>query len=357
MTAPDAGRRFPAAGRVLTGAIAAGVFPAAAVEAGTSAGVLWTQAFGGLTCAPDAPPATLDTVFDLASLTKVLATTSLALHRADADLPLDTPLASVVPAWAGVDRDAVTLRDVLAHCTGLPAHRSLYRTLEGAPAYEAAICAMPLEYTPRTRAVYSDLGFILLGLVLARATSLDAQFSALCARMGIAGPLAFHPSPDWLPRVAPTEDEGWRGRLLVGEVHDRNAWALGGAAGHAGLFGTAGAVGAFARHLLGVLAGRPGVFARGALDDAITRQSDVPGSSRALGWDTMVPGASCGSRLSPRAFGHTGFTGTSLWIDPERDLYVVLLTNRVHPTAHGPAMAPVRAAFHDAMIDDLRREP
>ena len=256
-------------------------------------------------------------------------------------------------AAPSADRARVTVRDVLSHCSGLPAHRSFYRTLQGGPAYEAAICAIPLEYPPRTRAVYSDLGFILLGLVLARETPLAAQFDALVAGMDLGGPLRFHPPAAWRAHIAPTEQESWRGRLLVGEVHDRNAWALGGAAGHAGLFGTAGAVGAFARRLLTVLDGASDAVERAGLAGFISRQTGVPGSSRALGWDTMVPGASCGSRLSPRAFGHTGFTGTSLWIDPDRGLYVVLLTNRVHPSAHGPAIGGLRAAFHDAVVADL----
>jgi CubicO group peptidase (beta-lactamase class C family) len=141
--------------------------------------------------------------------------------------------------------------------------------------------------------------------------------------------------------------------VLLGEVDDNNAWALGGAAGHAGLFGTAGAVGECARHVLQVLEGRTGAFQKDTLLSFVTRRADVPGSSRALGWDTMLPTSSCGTRLSPRAFGHTGFTGTSLWIDPERGVYVVLLTNRVHPTPANEAIKAVRRALHDAVIDDL----
>ena len=153
--------------------------------------------------------------------------------------------------------------------------------------------------------------------------------------------------------TAPTELDLWRGRLLQGEVHDENAWALGGAAGHAGLFGTAGGVGAFAR-------ADPGRTSRGTTADVARSRDhgnlfapavDVPGSSRALGWDTMLPTSSCGTRLSPRAIGHTGFTGTSLWIDPAQDLYVVLLTNRVHPTRDNNAVRRVRRDVHDAIVE------
>jgi CubicO group peptidase (beta-lactamase class C family) len=136
-------------------------------------------------------------------------------------------------------------------------------------------------------------------------------------------------------------------------VHDENAAALGGVAGHAGLFGTAAAVGAYARHLMQVLDGRAGIFRRTTLEEFVSKRTDIPGSSRALGWDTMLPTSSCGTRMSPHAFGHTGFTGTSLWIDPEKNVYVVLLTNRVHPTRSNEAIKRVRPALHDAVISAL----
>jgi CubicO group peptidase (beta-lactamase class C family) len=173
-------------------------------------------------------------------------------------------------------------------------------------------------------------------------------------QMGGIQDLQFHPPELWRKRTAPTDVDPWRGRLLIGEVEDENTAALGGAAGQAGLFGTAAAVGECARHLLQILDGRVGVFTRRTLAEFISRRSDIPGSSRALGWDTMLPTSSCGTRMSARAFGHTGFTGTSLWIDPERDVYVVLLTNRVHPTREHNAIRAVRPAVHDAVMDALR---
>jgi CubicO group peptidase (beta-lactamase class C family) len=175
----------------------------------------------------------------------------------------------------------------------------------------------------------------------------------MLSQMGIVEETQFAPPALWRARIAPTEYDAWRGRLLVGEVHDENAAALGGIAGHAGLFGTAAAVGSYARHLLQVLDGRNGVVRRTTLEEFITKRSDVPGSSRALGWDTMLPTSSCGSKMSPRAFGHTGFTGTSLWIDPEKNVYVVLLTNRVHPTRENNAIKQVRPAVHDAVMSEL----
>jgi CubicO group peptidase (beta-lactamase class C family) len=197
---------------------------------------------------------------------------------------------------------------------------------------------------------------MLLGFLLEDIGPLDVQFDALRAQMQNPEDLQFHPPALWKPRTAPTRDSDWRGRLLVGEVDDDNTWALGGAAGQAGLFGTAAAVGTCARHVMQVLSGRTGAFQSETMRLFVTRRDDVPGSSRALGWDTMRPTSSCGARMSATAFGHTGFTGTSLWIDPERDVYVVLLTNRVHPDAsNGDAIQDVRRAVHDAVIDRLEK--
>jgi CubicO group peptidase (beta-lactamase class C family) len=162
----------------------------------------------------------------------------------------------------------------------------------------------------------------------------------------------FNPPRAWRSRCAPTEIDAWRGRMLAGEVHDENCWALGGAAGHAGLFGTAAAVGSFARAVLGTLAG-DSILSQPATMRTFVQRGDVPGSSRALGWDTMLPTSSCGTRMSPTAIGHTGFTGTSLWIDWERDVYVVLLTNRVHPTRENQAIRDIRPRVHDAIMDAL----
>jgi CubicO group peptidase (beta-lactamase class C family) len=195
---------------------------------------------------------------------------------------------------------------------------------------------------------------MLLGFILEDfGAPLSLQFDTLREQMGGIQDLQFHPPAVWLPRTAPTRQDEWRGRLLVGEVDDDNAWALGGVAGHAGLFGTAGSVGECARHLLQILEGRRGAFQEQTLRTFVARRTDVPGSSRALGWDTMLPTSSCGTRMSPRAFGHVGFTGTSLWIDPDAVIYVALMTNRVHPTPDNEAIKQVRPALHDAVMDDL----
>jgi CubicO group peptidase (beta-lactamase class C family) len=340
---------------VLEAAIAERAFPAAVIEVGNAGQPLWREAFGRLTFAPDAAPASNDTIFDLASLTKVISTTPLVMQQFERGvLALDDPVAGHLAAWNREDRADVTLRDLLAHCSGLPAWRPYFKELDGWELYERAICAEPLEYAPRTRSIYSDLDFILLGFIVHGRVSLADRFAMMLSQMGIVEEIQFNPPALWRARIAPTEEDPWRGRLLVGEVQDENAAALGGIAGHAGLFGTAAAAGSYARHLLQVLDGRSGVFRRTTLEEFVTKRDGVPGSSRALGWDTMLPTSSCGTLMSARAFGHTGFTGTSLWIDPERDVYVVLLTNRVHPNRANDAIQGVRRAAHDAVMSELR---
>lgn len=341
---------FPGVRDILLTGVSARAFPAAAIEVGTSARPLWREAFGTLAYGNAFPPTRDDTIFDLASLTKVMATVPLIMRLLErGGLTLDDAVSAHLPSWRGADREGVTIRDLLSHSSGLPAHEPFYLTLQGREAIERAICTTPLDYLPGTQSIYSDLGFMLLGFILSDVASLDVQFDALRTQMQNPEELQFHPPDIWKPRTAPTRLSEWRSRLLVGEVDDDNAWALGGAAGHAGLFGTAASVGAFTRHTLQVLDGRSGAFQPETMRLFVARRA-IPGSSRALGWDTMLPTSSCGTRMSPRAFGHTGFTGTSLWIDPENDVYVVLLTNRVHPDGSNSAIQEIRRAVHDAVM-------
>jgi CubicO group peptidase (beta-lactamase class C family) len=347
--------RFPVTASILRDAVAAHAFPAATIEVGRAAGPIWNQAFGTLTYDPGAFIAAPDTVFDLASLTKVIATTTMVMRCVDeGKLVLDAPISDLLRDWRGADRDYLGIRDLLAHSSGLTAYLPFYRDATGRADFQTQICALPLEYPPRTQAIYSDLGFMLLGFILEDlAGPIAAQFQPIATGINAPG-LTFSPSRSVRAFTAPTEVDPWRGRLLVGEVHDENCWALSGAAGHAGLFGTAAAVGNFARVVLRTIAGEPLLARPETMREFITR-ANVPGSSRALGWDTMLPTSSCGTRLSPTSIGHTGFTGTSLWIDWERDLYVVLLTNRVHPTRENEAIREVRPRVHDAVIEDLEK--
>ena len=354
--------RFAAARAVLEDAIASRVSPGAVIEVGDTTRPLWTHATGRLTYDPAAPLTDASAIFDLASLTKVVSTAPLVMRQIErGGIALDDAVAAHVESWSGHDRDTVTIRDLLSHASGLPAHRPLHVDHRSADAYVRTISSIALEYPPRLTALYSDLDFILLGAILERFGPLSAQFDAMRTQMPIAGELQFSPPALWQRRTAPTRQSPERQRLLAGEVDDENAWALGGVAGHAGLFGTAGAVGEYARHLLQILDGRSGALDAGLLRTFITRRTEIPGSSRALGWDTMLPTSSCGTKMSPAAFGHTGFTGTSLWIDPDRragpsgpaGVYVVLLTNRVHPTRSNVAIQGVRRAFHDAAMSVL----
>lgn len=339
---------------LLADAVAGGVTPGAVVEAGRASGAVFTNVAGRLTYADDAAAVTTATVYDLASLTKVIATTTLAMQaHAAGRLTLDTRLA----AHLGLDTSygVATIRDLLEHAAGFPAHRPFYRQVAGRAAYLARLVAEPATSPPRTASVYTDLGAILLGLLLERTgdAPLDAQFAAFVGEVLGPADLTFCPPAAWRARLAPTSLSPWRGRVVVGAVHDDNAAALGGVAGHAGLFGTAAGVGAFARWLLAHLIGDgpPWRDVTSALVRQFATPSTVPGSSRALGWDTMRPTSSCGTRLSAQAIGHTGFTGTSLWIDPVRDLYVVTLTNRVHPTGEREGIHALRVAVHDAVAD------
>jgi CubicO group peptidase (beta-lactamase class C family) len=347
---------------VIRRAITARIFPAAAAEVGLSGGVILSETFGTMTFDPESPKTTRDTAFDLASLTKPIVATSIAMQLVDTGrLRLDDRLGEFFAEWRGEDRESVTVQDLLEHASGLPA-----RLLDAPPAtrreFEHDICTMPLEYAPRSRSLYSDLDFILLGFLVERCGggSLASQFDAIRRTLSSAEPqLAYTDAPleftpraahsSWIAPTLPLDDDPRRGRTLAGEVHDSYAAALGGVAGHAGLFGTAAAVGAFARLVLRAARGdATGQFSPSAFAH-FTTKSAVPGSSRALGWDTMLPTSSCGTRMSRDAFGHVGYTGTSLWIDPLRDRYFVLLTNRACGGGTIDQMRAVRRAFHDAV--------
>lgn len=332
---------FAAAGDLVERAIRERVTPGAVIEVGSRDAVRWRAAFGGLTYDPDGPRVDDDTIYDLASLTKVIATASIAMRSVDANvISLDTP----------------PFRSLLDHSSGLPAHVPLYKQFAGRAEFLNAIRRTKLEHARGEVAVYSDLGFMLLGFMLefAADATLDELFAPIAERLGEIG---FNPAASLKPRIAPTEIGASRGLptgavARPGEVHDENAFALGGVAGHAGLFGTAAAVGTFARTVLETFERDTWLAKCSTLKEFATR-STVPGSSRALGWDTMLPTSSCGTKMSARAIGHTGFTGTSLWIDPEQDLYLTLLTNRVHPTRAGEGIQELRRAVADAVVSAL----
>jgi CubicO group peptidase (beta-lactamase class C family) len=349
-------------GQLIRAAVDRRLFPAAVVDVGSSAGPIWQRAFGTLTFDARARSAELDTIFDLASLTKPIATASVILELVESQaVGLDDRIAPYFPEWLGNERACVTVRHLLEHSGGLAA-RLLDRPPDERRAFEHEICTMPLEYLPVTRSLYSDLGFILLGFLaesVGRApfaalagTLLESCLRSDSGRSEHACLLESVPR-EFRDRTAPTTpmaEDDRRGRHLVGEVHDNYAVALGGFAGHAGLFGTASGVASLARTMLRALSGAataPSPFTPERTRQMVTKCS-VPGSSRALGWDTMLPTSSCGTKMSEAAFGHVGFTGTSVWIDPVRDRYFVLLTNRVCDGGTTEQMQALRRAFHDA---------
>ena len=348
--------------RVLLDAVASSVFPAAVVDVGASSGTLWREALGTLTFDEASPPAVEATPFDLASLTKVIATTPVVMRLVHAKaIRLDERVGEAFSEWRGADREAVTVQDLLEHASGLPA-RLVDAPPLGRREFEHEICSMSLEYEPRTRSVYSDLGFILLGFLAAdrAGRTLAAQFDSIRQVLGGVEPammsVSFGLDAVTKPTAAPTiamDDDRRRGRRLIGDVHDNYAAALGGVAGHAGLFGTAPAVAGFARAVLRAARGDstiPDPLSPSLVKRFIAKTA-TPHSSRGLGWDTMLTTSSCGTHLSSAAFGHVGFTGTSLWIDPLRDRYFVLLTNRACGGGTPDEMRAARRAFHDALGD------
>lgn len=357
---------------ILEDAIASHAFPGAVVGVCLGTGQGDVVAAGRLTYEPGAPPVTAETVFDLASLTKVVATTPVVAKLVETGrLDLEVRVSALVEGFVRDGREEITLRHLLSHTSGLPAHVPFFREWTGRRHLAQRIAALPLERAPGERSVYSDVGFLLLGEVIDRV--LREDFAAFVGQT-VLDPLGmrtttFRPPEDWQPRIAPTEVCPWRGRLLRGEVHDENACALGGVATHAGLFGTVGDLLRFGQMMLGggSLDG-VSILDRGVVQE-FTKRCAVRGSTRALGWDTAgipdlprssTPGepgySSAGKLLSLSSFGHTGFTGTSLWIDPERLLALVLLTNRVHPDRSNDAIRAVRAALADA-VAELTDEP
>ena len=341
---------LPSVAPLLERAIADRVFPGAVVEVGRTNGTLASIARGSQTYAPASRPVDAETIYDLASLTKVIGTAALISGEiASGRMRLNDRVRHWIPEWTGEDRQIVTLQDLLEHASGLPAHRPYYQSRRGRASIELAVCEEPLAYLPRTHSIYSDPGFMLLGFAIenAAAAPLDRQFHAWRDReLGADVELKYLPGSAWLTRIAPTEDT-LSGEERRGVVHDENTEALDGVAAHAGLFGTAAAVGACARWWM-----------RSPQLPLFATKTAVSGSSRALAWDTMLPTSSCGTKLSESAIGHTGFTGTSLWIDPARDLYVVLLSNRVHPTRHNnDGIQAVRRQLHDAIVTDLEGGP
>ena len=300
----------------------------------------------------------MTTLWDMASLTKVVALTSaMMLLTESGQVDINAPVQRYVPEFTGRGKEAVTVRHLLTHSSGLPAWRPLYKEAEDPAGALALAIATPLDTAPGIRMVYSDIGAIILGEIVARVTG--QRFDAF-VKERVFTPLGmretmFRPPDSLRERIAPTEVDPWRQRHLRGEVHDENAYALGGVSAHAGLFSTAADMVRLARMYLsdGTLDGRR--FVSAATIDRFTTVQDSALSHRALGWETPNGSNSAGHLMSKRSFGHTGFTGTSFWVDRDRGLFVILLSNRVNPTREHRGITAVRTAVADAVIGGVSR--
>ena len=373
------------ADRIIDAAIRDGATPGAALAVGRGDRVVRLRGYGRLDWASSATPpagtaATDSSLYDLASLTKVVATTTGMMQLIDRGaLSLDTRIGEHLPEWSrGWKRD-VTVRHLLTHRGGLPPFRPFWRTLRGEEPYREAIAALEPEYEPGEDGgptVYSDIGFMTLGFLIEEITgqSLDYYLHESVFRPLGMTETWFDPPRSLRRRTAPTElDTVYRHRHVHGEVHDENAHALEGVAGHAGLFSSARDLATFAAWILAAaregrnlpVTARP---PRGPLTRSFSARLDspspeivarftaraAPASSRGLGWDTPSGRSSAGDYFGEGAFGHTGFTGTSIWVDPELDLFVVLLTNRVNPTRDNRKHIELRRAVHDAVATSIR---
>lgn len=340
---------------VLLRAVSDSAFPGAYAIVGSSKGIIAEFGAGRLD-ANDPTRPNARTVWDMASMSKLVGTTSAMIQLvASKRVVLDSPVVYYLPSWKATGTERITVRQLMTHSSGLPAGRPLYKEAETDTAALTIVYATGPVTTPGTKYVYSDLGFILLGRLVLQVTgqTLDKYLAA-----NVFGPLKladtrYLPPPSWLPRIAPTEIDPWRQRHIRGEVHDENASRLGGVAGHAGLFSSAHDIARFAQMYLsgGVLNGVR-IFPADVLSRFVTVQ-DTAISRRALGWETPTGANSAGTRLSVLSFGHTGFTGTSLWMDPTRDLFVLLLSNRVNPTRTNLKISGVRSGLANAVVGAL----
>jgi CubicO group peptidase (beta-lactamase class C family) len=346
--------------RVVQRGIEAGGYPGASLVVGRKGYAIWQRGYGTLDWTRTSRVTANESLYDLASLTKVVATTTALMVLFDqGKVELDAPVSTYLPEFSGGLKDQVTVRHLLTHRAGLSAGRELWRMASTPAEARAAVISSPINCTPGACYEYSDLGADLLGFIAEAVSgeSLEGLLQKQVFRKLAMNDTRFRLSDADAARTAPTEIAPPRGYPLRGEVHDENAYALGGVAGHAGLFSTAADLSVFAQMLLdgGVYNGT-----RIVADSTVQLFTRRAAGHRALGWDTCAGGAGCGQFMSERAFGHTGFTGTSLWIDPDRQMFVVLLTNRVHAArARRPSkvIADVRNDLADAAVLAVMDDP
>lgn len=341
---------------VLAGGIARRAFPGAAFAVSRSGNIVLQGAIGRFTYEEASEDVMLSTVFDLASVTKVVATTAMAMLLYDRGrLNLQQRVVDVLPEFATNDarREQITIEMLLAHSSGLPAYERLFERSRSREELMNLAFKVPLIADPSTHAEYSDIGFILLGEILERIA--NEPLDRFCTREIFAGlrmkSACFRPPERLRSQIPPTRDDRtFRHRVIQGEVHDENAGVMGGVAGHAGAFGNTADLMSFSAALLGY---GPALFQKETIALFTRRQSSPPGTSRALGWDTPSPPSQSGKHFSPFSFGHLGYTGTSLWIDGERQIAIALLTNRTWPDNESKLIKQIRPAFHDAVMEEV----
>ncbi len=352
---------------LLLEAIERKTFPGAVLAVGHQ-GRISLIPVGTLTYETGSPTVSETTIYDLASLTKPIFTATCAMLLVDSGrLDLDSPVSAHLPEFLdesleltdseNIIRGKVAIRHLLSHNSGLPAYEKFFLRARKKEHVIQEACSIRIDSTHFNRTVYSDIGFILLGEILERISgkTLDILFQDWIAEPLGMGNTGFNPAPENWMQIAPTEqDNSFRNSLIQGEVHDENAWVMGGVAGHAGLFGTAGDLGIFCQMML-----RKGQWKKQQLIQPQTIQELTvaypasQGAPFALGWDKPSGNSSSGKYFSLHSIGHLGFTGTSIWIDPQKDLFVILLTNRVHPTRDNDAIKSLRPRIHDAVVEGL----
>lgn len=358
--------RFASIYKVLQNAIDARAFPGCAFGVLHNGHIVLADALGSFTYEDDSRSVEPDTAFDIASLTKVVSTTAIAmLLYQQGRLDLDTRLGDLLPGFVIGRSDSalarrITLCNLLAHNSGLPGYVEFFRTISNPAALFQACLQLPIEAEPGTRSEYSDPGFILLGKALemiCRESLADTAQREIFAPLGMTS-TRFRPSARDRQLIPPTEiDNTFRKRIIQGEVQDENAWILDGVAGHAGLFSNVPDLLRFASEILAGLQGTRShsatpLFARKTIDHFAERQPPA-GSSRALGWDTPSAESSAGHHFSSHSIGHLGYSGCSLWIDLDAAIAVVLLTNRTWPDRQNQSIKQIRPAFHDAVRESL----
>jgi len=340
--------------KVIQSAITDRVFPGAVVLVSKEGKIIYEKAFGHLTYDDTSAVVTTNTIYDIASLTKVIATTTAAMICYDRNLfDLEDPVPKYIPDFAHNGKENVTIKNLLLHNSGLPSFKPFYKKYSSPDEVINDIYSTPLQYQPGTKTIYSDLGIITLAKVIEKVTgkSLDDFSQAEIFKPLDMNSTYFNPPDSLKYKIAPTEyDNYWRNKLVWGKVHDETAFMLNGVAGHAGLFSTASDISHLLLMLLNVGNYNSKRIIKGKTIQLFTKRYSQQ-STRALGWDTKSnTGSSAGDLFDSTSFGHLGFTGTSVWIDPKRDLFVVFLTNRVYPTRKNKKLHKVRPALHNAII-------